>query len=148
MPIKARLCTHTLEQSCLEAQSPSVPKGVSPPELCVGIPTLSKGKMQSKCWLTGQATCSSLFSALPPIVDLSLSHLLRATSPPPSPRPPMDPQLVSSQVIPASPMFKSAISLSGITKKPAILLGPVTVPSGRQLNQGQEEMALSLKASL
>lgn len=50
-----------------------------PPECWVGIPTLSKGKMQSKCWLTGQATCSSLFSALPPAVDLALSHLLRAT---------------------------------------------------------------------
>ena len=43
--------------------------------------------------------------------------------------------------------FKSAIRHSGITQKPAAPLGPVTVPSGRWLDQGQEAMALSPKAS-
>lgn len=43
--------------------------------------------------------------------------------------------------------FKSAIRHSGITQKPAVPLGPVTVPSGRWLDQGQEAMALSPKAS-
>ena len=43
--------------------------------------------------------------------------------------------------------FKSAIRHSGITQKPVAPLGPVTVPSGRWLAQGQEAMALSPKTS-
>lgn len=44
-------------------------------------------------------------------------------------------------------MFKPVIRHLEI-KKPAVHLGPVTVPSGRWLDQGQGEMALSPKACL
>lgn len=47
-------------------------------------------------------------------------------------------------------MFKpvSAIRHSGIAKKLLVPLGPITVPSGRRLDQRKEEIALFPKASL
>lgn len=45
-------------------------------------------------------------------------------------------------------MFEPAIRHSGITKKLLVPLGPITVPSGRRLDQRKEEIALYPKASL
>lgn len=94
--------------------------------------------MQAKCRLTPQSVCSSLFSATcsrsePP--SLTEGHTLWGTH-----------NLLSSQV---TPILSSAQACHQITipKKPAAL-GPVTVPSGRRLDQEQKEMTLSPKASL
>lgn len=105
MATEGTLCAKSRPGSALSPWSraawkpslPQFPKWVSSPEFCEGSPSPSRAGGQEGRHRAGSPDrpfVAHLFSARPPVADLTLSHLLR------TPPPPWTLNLVSSQVTP------------------------------------------------